>query len=58
MERGEQAVHDSQEVHEKVSCKMSCSGFYRALHEWMKWLEREKRFKRRLRKVLRKHGWL
>jgi predicted Fe-S protein YdhL (DUF1289 family) len=33
---------------------MSCSGFYRALHEWARWLELERKFKRKLRRVMRK----
>jgi hypothetical protein len=36
---------------------MSCGGFYKALHEWAKWLERERRFKKKLIRVLKKHGW-
>jgi predicted Fe-S protein YdhL (DUF1289 family) len=37
---------------------MSCSGIYRALHELSKWLEMERRFRRRIRRVLRRHKWL
>jgi predicted transcriptional regulator len=37
---------------------MSCSGLYRVLHELKKWLEREEKFRKRLKRVLKKYGWL
>jgi predicted Fe-S protein YdhL (DUF1289 family) len=33
---------------------VSCSGFYRMLHEYAEWLKLEREFRRRLRRVLRK----
>jgi type II secretory pathway component PulF len=37
---------------------MPCSGFYSMLHRLAEYYERERRFKRKLKKILRKHGWM
>lgn len=37
---------------------VGCSGFYFALHRLAEYYEREKRFKRKLERVMKKHGWI
>ena len=37
---------------------MSCSGFYSMLCRYAKFKELEKKFERKLKRVLKKYGWL
>jgi hypothetical protein len=37
---------------------LSCSGFYFMLHRYLEYKKMEREFKRKLKKILRKHGWI
>jgi len=35
-----------------------CSGLYLMLHRLSEYYERERKFKKKLERVMRKHGWM
>jgi len=37
---------------------MSCSGFYFMLHRYAEHVKLEREFKKKLVKILKKHGWM